>query len=117
MSSSPNPRIGFLRPARLTNGYTAAARFAAHSSGQKDGIDTAFTPVPFASHAEVIAAQARGDIEFGVIAIENTLDGIIVESVKDLERIFETPAVRRTYVVWEELLPIQHFLMTQSGSL
>jgi chorismate mutase/prephenate dehydratase len=117
MSTAPNPRIGFLRPARLTNGYTAAARFAAHSSGRMDGIGTAFTPVPFASHAEIIAAQARGDIEFGVIAIENTLDGIIVESVKDLERLFEAPAVRRTFVVWEELLPIQHYLMSQSGDL
>lgn len=113
----PKPRIGFLRPARLTNGYTAAARFAAHYSGRVDGMDAGFIPVPFASHAEVIAAQARGDIEFGVIAIENTLDGIIVESVKDLERLFETPATRRTFVVWEELLPIQHFLMTQSGNL
>jgi chorismate mutase/prephenate dehydratase len=117
MSISDKPRIGFLRPARLTNGYTAAARFAARFANRPDGIDAVFTPVPFASHAEVIAAQARGEIDFGVIAIENTLDGIIVESVKDLERLFETPAVRRTYVVWEELLPIQHFLMTQSGSL
>jgi chorismate mutase/prephenate dehydratase len=117
MSSSTHPRIGFLRPARLTNGYTAAARFAAHFSSRVDGMDAVFTPVPFASHAEIIAAQARGDIEFGVIAIENTLDGIIVESVKDLERLFETPATRRTFVVWEELLPIQHFLMTQSGNL
>lgn len=117
MSAASNPRIGFLRPARLTNGYTAAARFAAHFKDRVDGIDAAFTPVPFASHAEIIAAQAKGDIEFGVIAIENTLDGIIVESVKDLERLFETPATRRTYVVWEELLPIQHFLMTQSGTL
>lgn len=120
MSTDANPRIGFLRPARLTNGYTAAARFAAHFSERVDGMDAAFTPVPFASHAEIIAAQARGDIEFGVVAIENTLDGIIVESVKDLERLFEAPQSsqpRRTFVVWEELLPIQHFLMTQSGNL
>jgi chorismate mutase/prephenate dehydratase len=117
MSVAPPSRIGFLRPARLTNGYTAAARFAAHFSGAVDGMNSNFVPVPFASHAEIIAAQARGDIDFGVIAIENTLDGIIVESVKDLERLFETPAPRRTFVVWEELLPIQHYLMTQSGNL
>lgn len=116
MSAPSLKRIGFLRPARLTNGYTAATRFAAHHSGRVDGMD-AFIPVPFASHAEVIAAQARGDIDFGVIAIENTLDGIIVESVKDLERLFEGQQSRRTWVVWEELLPIQHFLMTQSGTL
>ncbi|MFZ4764302.1 MAG: prephenate dehydratase [Roseimicrobium sp.] len=120
MSVPTKPRIGFLRPARLTNGYTAAARFAAHFGERVDGMESALLPVPFASHAEVIAAQARGDIEFGVIAIENTLDGIIVESVKDLERLFEPPQSqqpRRTFVVWEELLPIQHFLMTQSGTL
>lgn len=117
MSAAAKPRIGFLRPARLTNGYTAASRFAARFSGKVSGMEEGFIPVPCASHAEVIAAQARGDIDFGVIAIENTLDGIIVESVKDLERLFETPATRRTFVVWEELLPIQHFLMTQSGNL
>ncbi|HSJ01728.1 MAG: prephenate dehydratase [Verrucomicrobium sp.] len=120
MSDSPSParpRIGFLRPARLTNGYTAAARFAAHHCGQVDAITTCFDAVAYASHPEIIAAQARGDIDFGVIAIENTLDGIIVESVKELERLFETTRQRRTFVVWEELLPIQHFLMSQSGSL
>jgi chorismate mutase/prephenate dehydratase len=119
MSDSPSPllRIGFLRPARLTNGYTAAARFAAHHSGRVDAMGTAFEPVAYATHPEIIAAQARGEIDFGVIAIENTLDGIIVESVKELERLFETPRQRRTFVVWEELLPIQHFLMSQSGSL
>jgi chorismate mutase/prephenate dehydratase len=37
--------------------------------------------------------------------------------VKDLERLFETPSTRRTFVVWEELLPIQHYLMTQTGNL
>ncbi len=116
LSIAPPKRIGFLRPTRLTNGYTAATRFAARHSGRANGMD-AFTPVPLASHAEVIAAQARGEIDFGVIAIENTLDGIIVESVKDLERLFEGEQTRRTWVVWEELLPIQHFLMTQSGTL
>ncbi|WP_157211060.1 prephenate dehydratase [Verrucomicrobium spinosum] len=117
VSPPSRPRIGFLRPARLTNGYTAAARFAAHYSGRVDAMGTVFEPVAFSSHPEIIAAQARGDIDFGVIAIENTLDGIIVESVKELERLFETPRQRRTFVVWEELLPIQHFLMSQSGGL
>jgi chorismate mutase/prephenate dehydratase len=117
MSAAPLPRIGFLRPAKLTNGYTAAARFAAQRSGRLDGIDTAFQPVEFASHLEIIAAQSSGEIEFGVIAIENTIDGIIVESVKELERLFEQPQTRRTFVVWEELLPIKHLLMTQSGTL
>lgn len=117
MSTSKPLRIGFLRPTRLTNGYTAAARFAAHACGKTNAIETDFIAVPLATHPEIIAAQARGDIDFGVIAIENTLDGIIVESVKELERLFETPDKRRTFVVWEELLPIQHFLMSQSGTL
>lgn len=115
--SPRRPRIGFLRPARLTNGYTAAARFAAHYSGRVDAMGQEFEPVGYGSHPEIIAAQASGEIDFGVIAIENTLDGIIVESVKELERLFETPRQRRTFVVWEELLPIQHFLMSQSGGL
>lgn len=117
MSTSKPLRIGFLGPELLTNGYTAASRFAAHACGKMNALETDFKAVPFDTHPEIIAAHARGDIDFGVVAIENTLDGIIVESVKELERLFETSNQRRTFVVWEELLPIQHFLMSQSGTL
>ncbi|MEZ5303626.1 MAG: prephenate dehydratase domain-containing protein [Verrucomicrobiales bacterium] len=115
---SAPPRIGFLAPAKLTNGYTAAVRFAAHATGQADGI-AGFEEVPLKSHADIIQAHADSAIDFGVIAVENTLDGIIIESIRELERLFEPPVrdARRTYVCWEELLPIRHLLVSQGGDL
>ena len=110
----PAPRIGFLAPAPLTNGYTAAARFAAHHAGRPDGI-RAFDPVPLKSHAAIVQAAAAGEIDFGVIAVENTLDGIIVESIRELERLFEGDRPSHPFITWEELLPIRHLLISQSG--
>ncbi len=108
------PRIAFLAPARLTNGYTAARRFAAHLHGKANGI-SACTSVPLKSHAEIIQAAADGAVDYGVIAVENTLDGIIIESIRELERLFESEQKRRPFICWEELLPIRHLLLSRSG--
>lgn len=109
------PRIGFLAPAPLTNGYTAAVRFAAHRMGNPRGIEQ-MELRPQKSHADIIQAAAAGDIDYGVIAVENTLDGIIIESIRELERLFETPREQRPFICWEELLPIRHLLISQSGA-
>jgi chorismate mutase/prephenate dehydratase len=107
-------RIGFLAPAPLTNGYTAAVRFAAHVTGKARGIE-GMKLCPLKSHADIIQAATNGAIDYGVIAVENTLDGIIIESIRELERLFETERERRPYICWEELLPIRHVLINQSG--
>ncbi len=110
------PRIGFLAPAPLTNGYTAAVRFAAHLTGDPRSMES-LTACEMKSHADIIQAAAAGDIDYGVIAVENTLDGIIIESIRELERLFETEQARRPYICWEELLPIRHLLINRSGYL
>lgn len=110
------PRIGFLAPAPLTNGYTAAVRFAAHLAGDPQGIGR-MELHPLKTHADIIQAAAAGDIDYGVIAVENTLDGIIIESIRELERLFETERAHRPYICWEELLPIRHLLINRSGDL
>lgn len=110
------PRIGFLAPAPLTNGYTAAVRFAAHLTGEPNGMQK-LTACELKSHADIIQAAAAGEIDYGVIAVENTLDGIIVESIRELERLFESERARRPYICWEELLPIRHLLISRSGTL
>ncbi len=107
-------RIGFLAPAPLTNGYTAAVRFAAHLTGDPRGIET-MELHPLKTHADIVQAAAAGGIDYGVIAVENTLDGIIIESIRELERLFETERERRPYICWEELLPIRHLLINRDG--
>lgn len=110
------PRIGFLAPAPLTNGYTAAVRFAAHLTGTPRGMEK-LTACEMKSHADIVQSVAAGEIEYGVIAVENTLDGIIIESIRELERLFESERARRPCICWEELLPIRHLFLNHSGSL
>lgn len=112
----PRQRIAFLAPAPLTNGYTAAVRFAAHLTGDSRGIDR-IDLCPLKTHADIIKAAADAEIDFGVIAVENTLDGVIIESIRELERLFESERARRPYICWEELLPIRHLLINRSGDL
>ena len=115
--SMTRQRIGFLAPAPLTNGYTAAVRFAAHLTGEPPGISTRMELRPLKTHADIVQAAAAGEIDYGVIAVENTLDGIIIESIRELERLFESERERRPYICWEELLPIRHLLINRSGDL
>ena len=109
-------RIGFLGPAPLTNGYTVATRFAAHLTGRVAGVNECVLR-PFDTHAEIIDAKARGDIDYGIIAVENTLDSLITESIREIERLFEQDLPTRPHVCWEELLPIRHLFVHQTGDL
>ncbi len=111
---STRPTIGFLGPAPLTNGCTAATRFAAHLTGSAEPWTVA-QAVEFRTHPDIVQAQAAGEIDYGVIAVENTLDGTIIESIRELQRLFEDDRERRTHVCWEELLPIRHLLLSQTG--
>ncbi len=106
-------RIGFLGPAPLTNGYTVATRFAAHLKTLGSDADMR----PFETHQDVIDAKARGEIDYGIIAIENTLDSLITESVREIERLFEYDLPSRPHLCWEELLPIRHLFIHQTGDL
>lgn len=113
---STRPRIGFLGPAPLTNGSTVATRFAAHLAGL--GVGTEHCEMRgFDTHQEVIDAKARGEIDYGIIAVENTLDSFITESIREIERLFEQDLPTRPHLCWEELLPIRHLFMHQSGDL
>lgn len=108
-----SPRIGFLGPAPLTNGYTVATRFAAHL--KMTGQDCEMRP--FETHQDVIDAKARGEVDYGIIAVENTLDSLITESIREIERLFEQDLPSRPHLCWEELLPIRHLFIHQTGDL
>ena len=110
------PRIGFLGPAPLTNGYTAAGRFLRHLTGLHDPWP-AVIQIPLPSHPEIVRAITSDQIDYGIIAVENTLDGIIIESIRELERLFESDPPLRPWVCWEELLAIRHLLINRSGRL
>ena len=65
--------------------------------------------VPMSSHAEVLAATAAGEVEFGFVGFENSIEGS-VRSVLD-HLIFEVDLLIRREVV----LPISQNLLAPSG--
>src|SRR4051812_15589676 len=67
-------------------------------------------PIPFRENADVTSAIASGDVELGVLPIENTLVGSVMPTY---DAILGTPSV---YVVGETLLPIHHCVLAPRGA-
>jgi len=65
--------------------------------------------VPFPSEAAVAAAVEAGDVDEGVLAIENSLEGSVTRSV---DAIIE----RRVSIRHELVLPIEHCLIARPGT-
>ncbi len=96
MSSSARARVGFLGPAGT---FTEEALLASAA-------DEAIEPVPLASIYETVAALRRGEVQWAIVPIENSLDGsvsvtldLLAEQDGDVE------------IVGEALLRVRHSLI------
>ena len=65
--------------------------------------------LPFASVAAVVAAVDSGMAEEGVVAIENSIEGSVTDTLDIL--IHES----RLSIRWELVLPIEHYLLVRPG--
>lgn len=91
-------RLAFLGPPG-TFGEEAAIRYAAGAER-----------VPFPSHAAVAAAVEAGTADEGIVAIENSLNGSVAETLDIL--VHET----RLQINAELVLPIEHYLLARPGT-
>lgn len=91
-------QLAFLGPAG-TFGEVAALSFAPEAEH-----------VPLHSHGAVITAIAEGRYERGVVAIENSLDGSVPETLDGLIR------EPRVFIAAETALPIRHSLIAAEGT-
>jgi prephenate dehydratase len=66
-------------------------------------------PVPTRSFAGVAAAVEAGGVEFGLLAVENTLAGTVVEA-------YDALAAAAVSVVGEVVLPIHHCVLAPAGA-
>lgn len=96
MSSSARARVGYLGPAGT---YTEEALLASAA-------DDAIEPVALASIYETVAALRRGEVQWAIVPIENSLDGsvsvtldLLAEQDGDVE------------IVGEALLRVRHSLI------
>lgn len=65
-------------------------------------------PIPFHSFEDVFKSVKRGDVDFGVIPIENSLHGSIHQNYDLLQRY-------KVYIVGEVKLRIRHYLLANYG--
>ncbi len=100
MPTSPAPRIAFLGPPG-TFGEEALLTQDDYAAGEL---------LPFPSHAEIITATERGEIDLGFVGFENSIEGS-VRSVLD-HLIFETDLLIQREVV----LPITQNLLAPPGT-
>ncbi len=91
-------KLGFLGPPG-SNGEQAALRY-----------DPNALCIPFETHTAVIDAVARSAVEEGVVAIENSLEGPVSESI---DAILKHEAL---HVCGEVVLAIEHFLIAAPGT-
>lgn len=92
-------KVGYLGPEQVTFGYMAAEKFFGN-----DGVEY----VPFPTHAEVAKATGRKVVDYGVMAIENIIDGVIAETARAMEEIDGKLGLK---IHNEILLPIQLYYL------
>lgn len=111
---TPRPRalrIGYLGSAPVTFGHRAAQLAA--QQGLFDGKSKRKEFISRPEHKDICEGVCERKFDFGVVAIENSVDGIIKEVVLTLENL----AGRQVRVCGEVVVPVEHYLMNQSGNL
>ncbi|MFH1392407.1 MAG: prephenate dehydratase domain-containing protein [bacterium] len=92
-------KAGYLGPDNVTFGYIAAEKYF---KGQTIEF------VPYDSHYQICEAVGKGQVECGIVAIENVLDGPVTETIHAVEHIFRKYGI---HIFAEIELPIELFYL------
>jgi prephenate dehydratase len=93
-------RLGYLGPAGTFTHAALVASGHAHDEA-----------VPFATERETILAVAAGEVDAGLVPIENSLEGGVNATLDTLA--LDAPEAR---IVGEEVLPVSHVLAARDGT-
>lgn len=99
-------KVGYLGPNMSTFGYIAAEKYFSQRINEKSNHGVEF--VPYKTHEEICLATGRKDINYGVVAIENVIDGVVAETVRAIENMDGHLGLK---VQGEAVVPIELFLM------
>lgn len=102
-------KVGYLGPNISTFGYLAAEKFFLSQTTEK--IDVEF--IPYKTHEEVCLAAGKKEIKFGVVAIENVIDGVVPETVRAVENVDGHLGLK---VQAEMVVPIELFCMRKENT-
>lgn len=99
-------RVGYLGPGADTFGYQALQKFF-ENKGLKD-----IEAVPFKEHSGICFAVGNMEVDYGVVGIENVIDGVVLETLRSVESVDSHLGLK----IWGEVtLPIELFCMSKSG--
>ena len=97
-------KVGYLGPGKATFGFMAAEKFFASKE------DVEF--VPLANHTEICRATGEEEIDYGVVAIENVIEGVVTETIYAIDRLSRSS---RLLVSGEVEIPIELFLLRKGN--
>lgn len=101
--------VGYLGPDPCTFGYQALQKY--FSTNNKDCHDKPI-PIPFTDHHGICQAVGSMQIRYGVVAIENVIDGVVAETVRAIESVDSHLGVK---ICGEVTVPIELFYMSKNG--
>ena len=103
--------VGYLDPKGdiCTFGYQALQTFFNHNN--RDYRDKP-KPVSFNTHHKICVAVGSMKITYGVVAIENVIDGVVAETVRAIESIDSHLGLK---ICGEVTVPIELFFMSKNG--
>ncbi len=78
-------KIGYLGPGRGTFGYSVAVKFFEDGSPFDVSEEKDIEYLPFPTHGDVLEAVGRHTVHYGVVAIENSTDGIVHSTVRKVD--------------------------------
>ncbi len=105
--SGKSVTVGFLGPS-CTFGYQAASKLLSDSRICRYRPK----PISFPNHSAICDAVGRGKVKYGVVAIENVLDGVVTETVHAVESV---ASHRGIAICGEVTVPIELFCMSKTG--
>lgn len=105
-------KIGYLGPNESTFGYMAAEKFFDQVK-KTEGLETGFEFTPYKNHNEVCYAIGSKEVKYGVIAVENVIDGVVAETIRAVDNIDGQFGLK---VCAEVIIPIELFYMKKENS-
>jgi len=98
-----NTKVGYLGPNMSTFGYMAAEKFFLKTKEERK-----VEFVPYKTHEDVCLAVGKKEVNYGVVAIENVIDGVVTETIRAVEDVDGHLGLK----VWAEVVvPIELFYL------
>ncbi len=100
---SRRKKVAYLGPGKDSFGFQA---LTSYFSGWK------IHPIESKSHLDICQKVGQMQVDFGIVAVENVIDGVVSETVRSVERIDAQYGLK---ICGEEVVPIDMRLIAQIG--